>query len=189
MVRSTTHHRARAARPLRAQPDGASQPMDFAVPAALTTTLLHRGCATISPSRAQQCMPCEHPERGTPMTRSDGYKRTFAPMDAVLELSRMAQLIALEDLQTLVSDLEHTAQIRQTARWRGHSWRGANNWNNSHERRSKAGRRSDNRRPSRLYHPGTVLWPQAGRAGSARFTVAGAGRLYHPVSHRSGYSA
>jgi len=123
------------------------------------------------------------------MTRSDGYKRTFAPMDAVLELSRMAQLIALEDLQTLVSDLEHTAQIRQTARWRGHSWRGANNWNNSHERRSKAGRRSDNRRPSRLYHPGTVLWPQAGRAGSARFTVAGAGRLYHPVSHRSGYSA
>ena len=45
------------------------------------------------------------------MTRSDGYKRTFAPMDAVLELTRMAQLIALEDLQTLVYDLEHTAPM------------------------------------------------------------------------------
>ena len=32
-------------------------------------------------------------------------------MDAVLELTRMAQLIALEDLQTLVYDLEHTAPM------------------------------------------------------------------------------
>jgi hypothetical protein len=45
------------------------------------------------------------------MTRSDGYRRALAPMDAVLELSRMAQSIALEDLQTLVYDLEHTAPM------------------------------------------------------------------------------
>ena len=45
------------------------------------------------------------------MNRTDGYKRTLEPMDAVLELSRMAQFIALEDIQTLVYDLEHTAPM------------------------------------------------------------------------------
>jgi hypothetical protein len=32
-------------------------------------------------------------------------------MDAILELSRMAQFMALEDIQTLVYDLEHTAPM------------------------------------------------------------------------------
>ena len=32
-------------------------------------------------------------------------------MDAVLELSRTARLMALEDIQTLVYDLEHTAPM------------------------------------------------------------------------------
>ena len=45
------------------------------------------------------------------MNRTDGYKRGLEPMDAVLELSRMAQFIALEDIQTLVYDLEHTAPM------------------------------------------------------------------------------
>lgn len=45
------------------------------------------------------------------MTRSDGYRRALTPLDAVLELSRMARSIALEDLQTLVYDLEHTAPM------------------------------------------------------------------------------
>ena len=38
-------------------------------------------------------------------------KRTLGPMDAVLELSRMARHIPLDDLQTLVYDLEHTAPM------------------------------------------------------------------------------
>ena len=45
------------------------------------------------------------------MSRTDGYRRTLGPIDAVLELSRMAQSIALEDIQTLVYDLEHTAPM------------------------------------------------------------------------------
>ena len=45
------------------------------------------------------------------MSRTDGYKRTLEPMDAMLELSRMAQFVALEDIQTLVYDLEHTAPM------------------------------------------------------------------------------
>jgi hypothetical protein len=38
-------------------------------------------------------------------------KRTLGPMDAVLELSRMARHIPLDDLQTLVYDLEHAAPM------------------------------------------------------------------------------
>ena len=45
------------------------------------------------------------------MSRTEGYGRTRNPMDAVLELSRMAQFIALEDIQTLVYDLEHSAPM------------------------------------------------------------------------------
>lgn len=45
------------------------------------------------------------------MSRTDGYKRTLEPMDAVLELSRMAQFVAIEDIQTLVYDLEHSAPM------------------------------------------------------------------------------
>jgi hypothetical protein len=45
------------------------------------------------------------------MSRTEGYRRTKAPMDAVLELSRMAQFISLEDIQTLVYDLEHSAPM------------------------------------------------------------------------------
>lgn len=45
------------------------------------------------------------------MSRTEGYGRTKAPMDAVLELSRMAQFMALEDIQTLVYDLEHSAPM------------------------------------------------------------------------------
>ena len=45
------------------------------------------------------------------MSRTEGYGRTRDPMDAVLELSRMAQFIALEDIQTLVYDLEHSAPM------------------------------------------------------------------------------
>ena len=45
------------------------------------------------------------------MSRTEGYRRAMAPMDAVLELSRMAQLISLEDIQTLVYDLEHSAPM------------------------------------------------------------------------------
>jgi len=45
------------------------------------------------------------------MTRADGYKRALEPMDAVLELSRMAQFVGIEDIQTLVYDLEHTAPM------------------------------------------------------------------------------
>ena len=45
------------------------------------------------------------------MSRTEGYRRAMAPMDAVLELSRMAQFISLEDIQTLVYDLEHSAPM------------------------------------------------------------------------------
>ena len=45
------------------------------------------------------------------MSRTEGYGRTRNPMDAVLELSRMAQFISLEDIQTLVYDLEHSAPM------------------------------------------------------------------------------
>ena len=45
------------------------------------------------------------------MSRTEGYRRTKAPMDVVLELSRMAQFISLEDIQTLVYDLEHSAPM------------------------------------------------------------------------------
>jgi hypothetical protein len=45
------------------------------------------------------------------MSRTEGYRRAMPPMDAVLELSRMAQFIALEDIQTLVYDLEHSAPM------------------------------------------------------------------------------
>jgi hypothetical protein len=45
------------------------------------------------------------------MSRTDGYKRALEPMDAVLELSRMAQSMALEDIQILVYDLEHTTPM------------------------------------------------------------------------------
>ncbi len=45
------------------------------------------------------------------MTRSDGYRRAVTPIDSVLELSRLAQSMALEDIQTLVYDLEHAAPM------------------------------------------------------------------------------
>ena len=45
------------------------------------------------------------------MSRTEGYGRTRNPMDAVLELSRMAQFLSLEDIQTLVYDLEHSAPM------------------------------------------------------------------------------
>ena len=45
------------------------------------------------------------------MGRTGGYGRAMPPIDAVLELSRMAQFIALEDIQTLVYDLEHSAPM------------------------------------------------------------------------------
>ena len=41
------------------------------------------------------------------MRKNDEKTRTVA-MDAVLELSRMAKHIALEEVQTLLYDLEHT---------------------------------------------------------------------------------
>jgi hypothetical protein len=44
------------------------------------------------------------------MRRNDENTRTVA-MDAVLELSRMARHISLEELQMLVYDLEHTAPM------------------------------------------------------------------------------
>jgi hypothetical protein len=44
------------------------------------------------------------------MRRNDEKTRTVA-MDAVLELSRMAKHIPLEDIQTLMYDLEHTAPM------------------------------------------------------------------------------
>jgi hypothetical protein len=44
------------------------------------------------------------------MRRNDDNTRTVA-LDAVLELSRMARHIALEELQALVYDLEHTAPM------------------------------------------------------------------------------
>jgi hypothetical protein len=44
------------------------------------------------------------------MRRNDEKTRTVA-MDAVLELSRMAKHIALEEMQTLLYDLEHTAPM------------------------------------------------------------------------------
>jgi hypothetical protein len=45
------------------------------------------------------------------MSKTEGYRRTLPPMDAVLELSRMAQFLSLEDIQTLVYDLEHSAPM------------------------------------------------------------------------------
>ncbi len=45
------------------------------------------------------------------MTRSDGYRRAVTSIDSVLELSRLAQSMALEDIQTLVYDLEHGAPM------------------------------------------------------------------------------
>ena len=44
------------------------------------------------------------------MRKHEEKTRTVA-MDAVLELSRMAKHIGLEELQTLVYDLEHTAPM------------------------------------------------------------------------------
>jgi hypothetical protein len=44
------------------------------------------------------------------MRRNDEKTRRVA-MDAVLELSRMAKHITLEELQTLLYDLEHTAPM------------------------------------------------------------------------------
>jgi hypothetical protein len=38
-------------------------------------------------------------------------RSTYEPMDAVIELSRMARYVALEDIQTLVYDLEHRAPM------------------------------------------------------------------------------
>ena len=45
------------------------------------------------------------------MNNNDRQRRGLAPINAVLELSRMARSIALEDIQTLVYDLEHTAPM------------------------------------------------------------------------------
>ena len=38
-------------------------------------------------------------------------RRAYEPIDAVLELSRVARHIPLEDFQTLVYDLEHKAPM------------------------------------------------------------------------------